>query len=296
MAFEQIGHEKLQKTISLLDQALYNHQQWFNALIRTLICKLPPDQHDMSPMAHQQCRFGQWYCSSETEDLKEHPGFKALGEAHSRMHGLARSLLSTIDAGTLISPLDYDNFSNALDGLRLETATLKRELENLLYNRDILTGAINRVNMLTFLREKQESSKRDHQPCHIAMMDLDHFKNVNDTYGHPAGDSVLKAATQSIIQTLRPTDAIFRYGGEEFVIYLHHMDLNAAFQFVEKLRKGLSEIEFSIAPQFHITASFGVAQLDTYIAVEQSIERADKATLAAKAKGGNCTLAWKPGM
>ena len=200
MSFEHINHEQLQQIITRLDQALYNHQQWFNALIRTLICKLPPDQHDMSAEAHKECRFGQWCSSEAAKDLTEHPGFKSLKSAHERMHQLAKDLLGTINTGTAISPPEYDLFSNALDSLRLEIATLKREMETFLYNRDPLTGAINRVNMLTLLREQQVLSQREHQSSYIVMIDLDNFKNINTIHGHPAGDSALAETAHYLIQ------------------------------------------------------------------------------------------------
>src|SRR3990167_1952470 len=259
MSFEEINHEQLQKIISRLDQPIYNHNQWLNALIRTLICKLAPDQHDLNPEAHKECRFGQWCCSSEVEkDLVGHPGFKSLQEAHRRMHQLAKTLLETINTGIVISPPDYDLFSNALDGLRLEISTLKRELEVFLYNRDPLTGAINRVNMLTLLREQQEASKREYQSCCIVMVDLDHFKNVNDLHGHPVGDALLAGISHYLIKHIRPYDKLFRYGGEEFLICLVNVESNAAFELTENLRKGLSETDVVENPKLRITASFGL--------------------------------------
>ncbi len=294
MSFEQINHEQLQQIISRLDQAHYNHQQWFNALIRTLICKLPPDQHDLSPEAHKECRFGQWCASEAVKDLLEHPGFKSLKEAHQRMHQLAKGLFETINKGTNISPPEYDLFSNALDSLRLEIATLKRELETFLYDRDPLTGAINRVNMLTLLREQQEISKREHQSSYIVMIDLDNFKNINELHGHPAGDTVLSATARYLIQHLRPSDKIFRYGGEEFLICLNNIESNNAFELTESLRKGLAETDLLTTPKIRMTASFGITLLDPYSPVEQSIERSDSALLAAKSAGKNCTKLWTP--
>ncbi len=294
MLFQEMDREVLQKIITRLDQALYNHQVWFNTLIRTLICKLPPDQHDMAAEPYKECRFGQWYYSENIKDLNEHPGYKALGEEHIRMHQLAKDLLNTINTGTVISPPDYDNFSNALDRLRLEISTLRRELENLLYNRDPLTGTINRVSMLTLLREQQEIAKRENKPCFVVMMDLDHFKKINDQYGHAAGDTVLAATARHVLQNLRPHDKVFRYGGEEFLICLNNVEANVAFELVESLRKSLVETNVLITPaEVHITASFGLTPLDFYLPVEQSIERSDKALLTAKSAGGNCTKIWK---
>ncbi len=294
MSIEEMNHEKLRKIINLLDQAMYNHQQWYSSLIRSLVCKITPDQHDMNLEAHTQCRFGQWYYSEGGKDFIDHPGFKALGEEHMRMHQLSRSLLSTIDTGMSISPPEYDNFSNSLERLRLELSTLKRELENSLYNRDSLTGAINRVNLLTSLREQQELSKRESQSCCIVMVDIDHFKAVNDLHSHLIGDAVLAAFAHYFMKRMRPQDKLFRYGGEEFLICLSNIDLDTAFERIENLRKGLAEMDILTHPPLRITASFGMAMLDLYSPVELSIERADEALLAAKAANRNCTQIWKP--
>lgn len=294
MQFEDFTHEDLQKIISRLDQAIYNHLQWFNSLIRTLICRLPPDQHDMNEEAYKECRFGQWYYSESVEGLKAHPGFRALGEEHVRLHQMTKNLLKTINEGTTVSPPDYDNFSNALERMRLEISTLKREMQDLLYTRDTLTGAINRVNMLTSLREQQEMSKREHQPHCIAMMDLDYFKKVNDQHGHAVGDSVLAAVSHFIIEHLSPNDKIFRYGGEEFLIFLSNITPQAAFERIDGLRKKLSETDLPTTPSLRITASFGIAPLDIYSPVEQSIQHSDEAALAAKAKGRNNVQVWNP--
>lgn len=292
MSMEEMDHEKLRKLIVLLDQALYNHRQWVNGIARSLICKLTPDQHDMLPDAHKQCRFGQWYYSEGNQDFQNNPGFKALGEEHKRMHQLCQNLLNTIYTGTKISPFEYDSFSNALERMRLELSTLKREIENALYNRDSLTGAINRVNLLTYLREQQEISKREGRHCCIIMMDIDHFKAINDHHGHSTGDAVLNAFAHFFMQKLPKQDKLFRYGGEEFLVSINNIDLNAAFERVEKLRKELSETDLMTKPLIRITASFGIALLDPYSPVETSIEHADQALLIAKSTSRNCTQIW----
>ncbi|MGD2169414.1 MAG: diguanylate cyclase [Chlamydiota bacterium] len=297
MTFDEMNHEDLQKIVTHLDQALYNHEAWFNSLIRTLICHLPPDQRDTSDNAHKECRFGQWYYTTNLEHLNEHPGFKALGEEHERMHQLVKKLLETMSSGKIISPPDYDSFSNSLERLRLEITTLVRELENLLYTRDPLTKTINRVNMLTILREQQERAKRENQRCFLVMMDIDHFKAINDQHGHGIGDNILSATARLITESLQPHDRIFRYGGEEFLISLNNIEANQAFEKIEELRNKIASNDIIKEPTpIRITVSFGISPLDVYSPVEESIERADKALMAAKSSGRNCTQFWNQEM
>lgn len=298
MALDEVSRDELQGVIAQLKEALYNHQQWHSALIRTFVCKLPGDKHDISPVAHTECRFGQWYYSNAPEKLRKHPGFIAMGEEHQRLHHLARLLLLAADAGNPIPALDYDNFANALERLRLEVSALERELEDSLFNRDSLTGAITRFGILPTLRENQELVKRHAQLCYIAMMDLDNFKAVNDLHGHVAGDRVLAASVQYLLKHIRPYDKVFRYGGEEFLLCMPYTELTPGYDRVNALRDGLSALEIDIGEKesVHISASFGLALLDADVPVETSIDRADKALYAAKVAGRNCVRVWDASM
>ncbi len=298
MALHEVTRDELQGVIAQLKESLNNHQQWHGALVRTLVCRLPGDKHDTSDEAHTECRFGQWYYSKAPEKLREHPGFIALGEEHQRLHHMARLLLISADADNPITPLDFDNFANALERLRLEISALEREMENSLFNHDALTGAINRFGILPTLREQQELVKRHAQLCYIAMMDLDHFKAVNDLHGHAAGDKVLAAAVHYLIKHLRPYDKVFRYGGEEFVLCMPYTELVPGLDRIKKINEGLAALEIDIGEKepIRITASFGLTLLEPDIPVEKSIDRADKALYAAKSAGRNCVLIWDSSM
>jgi diguanylate cyclase (GGDEF)-like protein len=197
--------------------------------------------------------------------------------------------------GAPVSQNDYDNFANALDRLRLQIDTMRRELEDSLYNRDPTTGAESRIGMLTRLREMLELVRRRVQHCCVAIMDLDHFKAVNDTYGHLTGDKVLAGAVRYLQDNLRPYDKVFRYGGEEFLIALQNTDPQAALSLIERLREGLASSALAQAGSEPIraTASFGIAPLDPDASVEVSLERADKALYEAKSAGRNRVQIWE---
>jgi diguanylate cyclase (GGDEF)-like protein len=130
------------------------------------------------------------------------------------------------------------------------------------------------------------------------MMDVDHFKAVNDTYGHGAGDQALAASTRYVMAHLRPYDKLFRYGGEEFLLSMPNTDATTGYEVVERVRQGLAAlpIPYDGKASLQITMSFGLVLLDPDVSVEQSIDRADKAMYAAKAAGRNCTRIWDPSM
>lgn len=291
---KNVPHDVLHSILVQLDQSLNLHEQWSRALDRTLICRLKAEDNDLRQDAHRLCLFGRWYYDHAPQHLLEHPAFIAVEEEHRRMHALATELLMIEAAGAIIASHDYDAFAMAMERLRLEILSLRREVADFLYNRDPLTGANTRIGMFTKLREQQELVKRHVQSCCIAMMDLDHFKTVNDTYGHLAGDKVLVDSVRYLVEHLRPYDTVYRIGGEEFVICMQGMDLTQGQVLVERLREGLALDRVVVDEELTITrtVSFGITLLDPDVPVEQSIACADKAMYAAKNAGRNCTRVW----
>lgn len=297
MPIPSLSDEQMRAALKELEQASYNHDQWAETLYGTLICRLSPDERDISHDAHHVCRFGQWYYKAGGAALNQYPGFAEIGLEHERMHQYAASLLRASRDGVPISIRDFERFVTALKRLHLEISTVQREIEGTLFNLDPLTGTPSRMGMLTKLREQQEFVRRDH-PCAIAMMDLDHFKSINDRYGHLAGDQVLVGFARYVMAHLRPYDKLFRYGGEEFLICLADTDLETGHVIMDRLREELASLPFEANGQgtFHVAVSFGLTLLDPNRPVEQSIDRADKALYAAKASGRNRVVDWDASM
>jgi len=289
-----MSYDEMRSALAEINQALYNHEQWSEALYATLTCRLAPDERDIAKESHRKCRFGQWLYGPGTTRLESHPGFAEVVSEHERMHCFAAALLLANRDNPPISTVDYEHFGNALKRMRLELLTLKRELEDAIYNLDPLTGTSSRIGMLTKLREQQELVKRKVLSCCIAMMDLDLFKAVNDTYGHRVGDKVLTAIAQHTSTRMRPYDKMFRYGGEEFLICLPDADLAIGYGIIERLQKELASLSHEVegGGTVSVTVSFGLALLDPDVPVEQSIDRADKALYSAKASGRNRTVIW----
>jgi diguanylate cyclase len=281
-----------------LDQALFNHDMWSEALNRTLICRLTPDQADLAADAHKRCRFGQWLYGSNGKSISSHPGMTEVLSSHERMHRFGGELLAASSRGATITLSDYERFVTSLKQLRLEIHTIKHELEDAIYNLDPLTGAANRIGMLTKLREQRALVERKVHFCCVAMFDLDNFRGVNERHGHGAGDSVLVAFARQGIVHLRPYDTLFRYGGEEFLLCLPDTDMKEGVGIVDRLRLLIGEQEFKDehGMPFHVTVSAGVTLLDPDVSVEESIQRADKALYAAKAAGRNCVKPWDVSM
>ena len=132
-------------------------------------------------------------------------------------------------------------------------------------------------------------SDRNHEPLTMIILDLDHFKLVNDRWGHPIGDKVLKHISELTQLNLRNTDILARFGGEEFVIILQNTTLQSALIIAEKLRKIMENT--IIAPVGNVTSSFGVSERKIYESFKSWYKRADKALYLAKESGRNKVVA-----
>lgn len=293
----EISHKELDSVMVQIDQAIDNHAQWHHQLVRTLICKLAPDQRDTMDDAHTLCRFGQWYYQYSNPAIRANPIFAAMEFEHKQLHAQAAKLLHISAADLPIDAIVYDQFANTLERLRLQLFSLKHEIESELYNHDPLTGAYTRYGMLTALREQQEMISRGTGSCAIAMIDLDNFKMINDQYGHKVGDRVLSHVSSTLIKGLRPYDKLYRYGGEEFVIIFPNSTLENGLTISERLRAMIENSALDVE-HFHIriTASFGVAMIHADASVETSVEEADKAMYAAKKNGRNQVKLWEPSL
>lgn len=152
-------------------------------------------------------------------------------------------------------------------------------------NTDKLTGLNNRAFLDSLLPSLMSQADRSGYAISLVMLDIDHFKAVNDTYGHDVGDTTLKALAQLLAGNTRKSDVLARWGGEEFVLLMPDTNAEGADVLAEKLRK---QIESELFPQVgRITASFGVAQRKYGEAYESWFKRADSALLKAKESGRN---------
>ncbi len=156
--------------------------------------------------------------------------------------------------------------------------------------RDPLTGIWNRNAVFDIFRRELSRTQREGNAIAIVMLDIDHFKNLNDTHGHMAGDAVLREFTRRISTSLRPYDAVGRYGGEEFLVILPGCDLAAGVRHAERLRSLLSEEPFDTSEGRHTaTCSLGVASTSSSSPgdTDSLIRAADSALYKAKRNGRN---------
>ena len=176
--------------------------------------------------------------------------------------------------------------------LRRQKAELAQALEQIrqLATHDDLTGLLNRRAMLDRMQLEQHRSLRSGSPLLIAQLDIDHFKAVNDTHGHAAGDLVLQSFADTVRRNVRDTDVLARWGGEEFVLLLCDTPAADAVALMERLRQAVQAMQVPVAQggqPITVTVSIGLARHAPADPLAGTLERADRALYAAKAGGRN---------
>jgi len=172
------------------------------------------------------------------------------------------------------------------------TQALERKNDELkeLAARDSLTGLLNHRAAIEQFHHALNSAYRYRDPLALIMLDIDHFKSVNDRYGHQAGDSVLMTLARLLLQNVRAADVCGRYGGEEFLLLLPKAGPGTAYELAERLRRQIQALELVELHGTRVTASFGVAEVDLDappVSGDQLIRRADEALYQAKRLGRN---------
>jgi len=197
----------------------------------------------------------------------------------------SQRLLALNSGGTdiLTKPVQPDVLVSSV----MARARRARSLASLI-SRDSMTGLANHSKIKEQLEAEVNRAERDGLPLTFAMVDIDHFKKVNDTYGHWTGDVVIKTISQVLRQRLRKTDIVGRYGGEEFAVILPNTDLSAAERVLDQIREGFASIRhFSDENEFFVTFSCGIAGCPPISDPAELTKAADDALYAAKNGGRN---------
>jgi diguanylate cyclase (GGDEF)-like protein len=152
--------------------------------------------------------------------------------------------------------------------------------------RDELTGSHNRRHLIKLIETEKDLATSSDTTFSLCLLDIDHFKRINDTYGHSAGDLVLREFAHCIQQQIRDTDSFGRYGGEEFLLMLPRTTQDEAQAFAERVRQRVGQLDFhEIAPDLAVTVSIGVAEFRKGESIGQTVARADEALYQAKSGG-----------
>ena len=246
-------------SVSLLAQTIDDHIEWMSSWSRIAFYGSPTQEARDEAITTPES-FTLWR-SEAAKTLQDQPALARLVEIFDQLH------------------------QELLTGLR----RIERALATAASGLDTLTGLRSRVGMRDDLIRELNRFQRSGKPFCLALMDIDHFKKINDTYGHESGDRVLMAVANHLSRSLRSFDDAWRWGGEEFLLCLKESDLIAGGLALERLRSGLEKltIKLSSGDTVTVTASFGIVTATKDSKIEGLLEQADKALYRAKNEGRN---------
>lgn len=226
-----------------------------------------------------------------TEVVAEHPLFQEVNSCQGDLLAQIQPVLAAAAEGQLSASL-FRPLIKAMQRLDIAINHFDMAITATLTDVDELTGLLNRTAMDRDLKRELAQAKRTEKPLCLAMIDADHFKKVNDDYGHSFGDVVLEELADRFETSLRPRDRIYRYGGEEFLVVLPETGLHQAEKVMERIRircseQTVSEEDISITQ----TVSIGLTEVNIDEEVDSAIERADEALYQAKQSGRDQLIA-----
>jgi len=276
---------------SLLKVYIRDHLVWLNKLVedvRKLRCKPSVE------LSSSKCDFGKKLATGVFDSLLS-TRYKILLDAiHTKIHHSASEIYFFMEKrkfkNLLIEYINLaKNVGRLISVIGLNFAVTSEAEANI----DPLTGVFNRRSMEIMILNQLSIAKITNTTFSIAMIDIDNFKQINDTYGHLVGDCVLRNLAIIIKENLRKSDFVFRYGGEEFLVLLPFAELEAAKKVIEKIRKKIESIPFKCEnTTLNITVSIGVSSFtDKNLSVDSLLDNADKNLYIAKKTGKNKVIA-----
>ncbi|NPU90334.1 MAG: GGDEF domain-containing protein [Gammaproteobacteria bacterium] len=224
-------------------------------------------------------------------------GTEDMGRLREEIEGMVNRIVAAVDSFHEEEKNRRDEvfgrietLAKRMESMEAEASELKSSLEaqRMEALRDALTELPNRAAYDEQIEREFSRWRRHGRPLSICVVDIDHFKSINDSMGHLRGDKVLKLVAREVSRRVRSEDFVARYGGEEFIIIMPETDLQSAVAAAEKVRLAVAECPFNFNNErIPVTASFGVATFQDKDEIESCFERADKALYRAKAAGRN---------
>lgn len=272
-----------------LDAAVEAHMDWTRRVMRCAVLRASPGEDVLANEAHMLCRFGHWFASKRS-DFEKLDAQKAhqVEVVHQAMHDAIRAICANILAGQPGAASDLDIFERSQSELTGLMACFKTQFLADAVCNDPLTGLPLRYGIEDEFVQAQKAVRREHTQLYVAMIDVDHFKNINDRYGHAIGDSALRHLTDSLTSALRPNEPLFRFGGEEFLLLMQCTSREAATvaanRIVEKVRNSPMAMGDAAQP-ISMTITLGLTRVQHDEFLDDAVARADRALYTGKRSG-----------
>ena len=292
----------LEQFAAELDAATQAHMEWSRRMLRCAVLHTSPGEDALSDKAHTLCHFGCWFTKHRANfDVLDADRTQALAGDHQDMHDAARAICQRVLEGQPGQLADLDKFESAQRQLIDHLAYFKTLIVSQYSQIDALTGLPLRHRMNQDFDLLNKHIRRRGSLQMVMMLDIDHFKSINDQHGHPGGDAVLQHLAVTLKQTLRTDDLVYRYGGEEFLLLMElKAEEQALMAAVEHAAQRVLDairamcVVLPDASTVRPTATIGVALTAPEESLSSVIQRADMALYKGKAAGRNRYMLAEP--
>lgn len=277
-----------------LDEAMQGHLAWSQRLLRCALLGEPPAEDMLQANAHQLCEFGRWFGPvSERLQKLEPVCVHNLDTAHNNMHRAVREIYLAVIENRRVDSYWFEAFELNQAAMVQELAHLKEQFVRSRAQSDPLTGLPQRHGLHTLFAVRKADAVRSGNAVFVALVDADHFKKINDTHGHAAGDAALAHLAKLLKSALRGNDHLLRYGGEEFMLVFLGVDNEAAGNIAERLLHlvRISPMQLPDGQTLNLTVSIGLTRVLAHDSLESVVRRADVALYQAK-RFGRDRLEW----
>ncbi|MGO9444687.1 MAG: diguanylate cyclase [Thiobacillaceae bacterium] len=274
--------------ITELDAAVEAHMEWTRRVLRCAVLREAPGNDALAPLAHTLCRFGRWFTLNKTHFEKlDAQNMQRLETVHQTMHDAVRSVCTDVLAGEPGQRAHLETFEQTQSELINLLAGFKTQFLANAVRHDPLTGLPMRYGIETEFIQIQKNCKRNNTLFYVGMFDVDHFKQVNDHYGHPVGDIALRHLAGTLKRITRPNEPLYRFGGEEFLLLMQCRDAEgaalAAQRFINAVRS--APVLLPQGEPLTLTVTLGLARVGEDEAMASAVERVDRALYEGKRAG-----------
>jgi diguanylate cyclase len=279
---------QIETFVGELDTAIEAHLDWSRRVLRCAVLHETPAADVLGTDAHRLCRFGKWFgAHRDSFDALDADATARIFDTHERMHDAVRALCSAIVTTGSGAATDLDTFERSQASLVSDLARLKTSLLARCARHDSLTGLPLRYGLEEEYQRCRASAHRLHVELALVLIDVDHFKRVNDIHGHGVGDRALQHVADILRRQARTGEPVFRFGGEEFLLLLHAENSEAAAIAAERILAAVRDTPLILEDRtvLALSVSAGLVEVGADESMANAISRADQAMYAAKRAG-----------
>ncbi|MBI5439279.1 MAG: diguanylate cyclase [Nitrosomonadales bacterium] len=279
---------ELENFITELDAAVEAHLNWTRRVMRCAVLRTMPGEDALAPLSHTLCHFGCWFVSRQSDFEKlSVQNTKRILAIHQSMHDAIRSICADVLAGRPGQSANLDVFEQAQSELIGLLAWFKTKFLANAVRHDHLTGLPLRYGLEEEFIQLQKVCKRNKSLIYLAMIDVDHFKRINDNHGHSVGDIALSHLAGTLKSNIRPGEPLYRFGGEEFLLLMQTQFHEEAVLAAERLINVVRSAPALIPPSkpLAMTVTMGLSLVGEDEELRSVVERADRALYEGKSAG-----------